>query len=109
LWYTPGIGPQFLKNFISTNKNKKKKYYTLYDPRVPERIPQALKGVGGEYKVLPKGYETVGVLDIFGDYIVTFTSADVGNFGEDGLIYVMINKQLAESYRTWFKFIWDHC
>ena len=48
-----------------------------------------------------------GVCDIFGDYVVTFTSVDVGNFGEDGTVYVMINKQLADSYRTWFQLIWD--
>lgn len=76
---------------------------------MPTVFPQALKDVGGEYKVIPSKYPTPGVVDIFGDYVVTFTSVDVANFGEDGTIYVMINRQLAETYRMWFKFIWDHC
>ncbi len=109
LWYSPGIDESFLKDFQQMAKKKKMKYQTIYDPRVPEQLPQALKSIGGEYKVLPKGYETTGVCDIFGDYVVTFTSESVGNFGEDGVVYVMINKQLADSYRTWFQFMWDMC
>ncbi|MCX6741081.1 MAG: hypothetical protein NTY61_01645 [Candidatus Parcubacteria bacterium] len=109
LWFTPGIPKNFLTDFTKMAKEKKIKYYSLYDPRVPEKMPQALKDVGGEYKILPAKYATPGVTDIFGDYVVTFTSIDVGNFGEDGTIFVMINKELAESYRTWFKFMWDMC
>lgn len=109
LWYTPGIDKTFLNAFTKMATKKKITYRTIYDPRVPKQLPQALQEVGGEYKVLPQGYETTGVCDIFGDYVVTFTSTDVGNFGEDGTVYVMINKQLADSYRTWFQFIWDHC
>ena len=67
------------------------------------------KDVGGEYKILPAKYATPGVTDIFGDYVVTFTSLDIGNFGEDGSIFVMINSELAETYRTWFQLIWDLC
>lgn len=109
LWYTPGIDRHFLNDFVVMAKKKKITYRTLYDPRVPKQLPTALKNVGGEYKILPKGYETTGVCDIFGNYVVTFTSVGVGNFGEDGTVYVMINQQLADSYRTWFNFIWDHC
>jgi sugar-specific transcriptional regulator TrmB len=109
LWFTPRIDKSFLTDFTQMAKEKKIKHYTLYDPRVPEKVPQALKEVGGEYKILPAKYATPGVTDIFGDYVVTFTSVDVGNFGEDGIIFVMINPELAESYRTWFKFMWDLC
>lgn len=107
LWYTPGIPKHFLTHFTQNARKKKLSYFTLYDPRVQKQLPQAPKEVRGEYKFLPQAYATPGVVDIFGDYVVTFTSADVGNFGEDGSIFVMINPQLAESYRTWFKLIWD--
>ena len=109
LWFTPKIELQYLHNFQNALKAKGKKYYTLYDPRVKEKIPEAIKDVGGEFKILPKKYPTPGVTDMFGDYIVTFTSVDIGNVGEDVTIFVMKNKQLAETYRTWFKIIWDSC
>lgn len=109
LWYSPQIGKNFLRDFVEMAEKKKISYQTLYDPRVPKLLPRALEEVGGSFKVLPDGYETSGVCDIFGDHVVTFTSEGVGNFGEDGVVYVMINKELADSYRTWFQFIWDHC
>lgn len=109
LWLTPGIPKSFQADFKKQFEKKKIPYKTLFDPRVPEQLPEALKNIGGEFKVLPKGYETVGVVDIFGDHIVTFTSEGVGNFGEHGSIFVMINRDLADSYRKWFGFIWDHC
>lgn len=107
LWFTPGIEKNFLTDFVRNAKKKKLRWYTLYDPRVKTQMPEALKEVQGEYKFLPQQYQTPGVVDIFGDYVVTFTSIDIGNFGEDGTIFVMINPELAETYRTWFKLIWD--
>ncbi len=109
LWFSPGIDKSFLQEFVRMSKKRNIKYYTIYDPRIPEKAPYALKEVGGEYRVLPMTYKTPGVLDIFGDYVVTFTSVGIANFGEDGTIFVMRNPELAESYRTWFQFIWDHC
>src|SRR3990167_5060601 len=107
LWFTPWVEKHYLLDFQDAMHRKKKKYYTLYDPRVKEKLPEAVKNVRGEYKFLPKEYSTPGVTDVFGDYVVTFTSVDIGNFGEDGKIFVMIHPELAETYRTWFKLIWD--
>lgn len=107
--YSPQISNVFLQNFLQMTKTKKMHFRTIFDPRVPIELPQALTDLKGEYKVLPSGYETPGVCDIFGDHVVTFTGTGVGTFGEDGAVYVMINKELADTYRTWFKFIWDHC
>jgi sugar-specific transcriptional regulator TrmB len=109
LWFTPGIDQQYLRDYQANMKKKNKHYFTLYDPRVKEKLPQVFKDVGGEYKILPAKYHTPGVTDIFGDYVVTFTSLDIGDFGEEGSIFVMINSELAETYRTWFKLIWDLC
>jgi len=97
------------EEFRQKFEKEKISYKTIFDPRVPLELPQALENIGGEYRVLPKGFETVGVVDIFGDHIATFTSEGVGNFGEGGSIFVMINRDLAESYKQWFRFIWEHC
>lgn len=109
LWFSPQVERHFLERYIKEFEKKGIKYFTLYDPRVKEKLPDALKEVGGNFKVLPDGFETPGVLDVFGDHIVTFTSVDVGKFGDDVTIFVMINPELAESFRTWFKFMWEMC
>ncbi len=108
LWFTPGVPKHFLTNFKKEMKRKKVKYYTIFDPIVKKEAPQYIDEVGGEHKIFPEKYSTTGVCDIFGDYVVTFNSVDVGNFGDEGTIFVMKNKKLAENFRTWFQFMWDN-
>jgi len=107
LWRSPAIDETFRKMYIEPFNQRKTLYKVLFDPRIPEILPEAIKDVKGQWKVLPKGYETQGVVDIFGDYVVTFTSVGVGNIGEDATLFVMKNKELAETYKTWFRMIWD--
>lgn len=107
MWFTPGISPTFLTMYQREMKKKGKTYYTLFDPEVKRILPKAIKTVSGHAKVLPEGYATPGVLDIAGDYIFTFNSVKVGAFDEKGSIFVLKNALLAESYRTWFRLIWD--
>lgn len=90
-------------------KKKQLEYFTLFDYRVHEKIPKAIKKVAGKYKILPRNYSTPAVCDIAGDYVFIFNSAQVGEWGEDGAVFVLKNKFLAESFRTWFRFIWDFC
>lgn len=108
LWRSPQIDQSFRNAYVSTFKNAVP-HKVLFDPRVPELLPEALVDEKGRYRVLPKGYETPGVVDIFGDYVVTFVSVGIGNVGDNLTIFVMQNRELAESYKTWFRFIWDQC
>jgi len=108
LWFTPDVPEYFLSNFKKEMARKKVSYYTIFDHKVKEKMPEYISQVGGKYKIFPKEYSTPGVCDIFGDYVVTFNSVDVGNFGEDGTIFVMKNAKLAENFRIWFKFMWDN-
>jgi len=108
LWFTPSVPKHFLKNFKQEMKRKKVKYYTIFDQAVEEGAPEYISKVGGHYKIFPKEYSTTGVCDIFGDYVVTFTNVKVGDFGEDGTIFVMKNKELAQNFKTWFQFMWDN-
>ncbi len=107
-WGTPGT-ESLLKQYNDAMKRAKKKQQTLFDPRVKELIPKKDYEKVRAYKFLPEKYETPGVMDVFGEYVVTFRSMDIGSFGEDGTIFVLKNQDLADSYRVWFRFIWDHC
>lgn len=107
LWLSPHIDKTFRTTHVDPFNKRKKPYFMLFDPRVPNELPQALADVAGHYKILPAAYATPGVVDIFGDYVVTFTSVGVGNIDDNVSIFVMINKELAESYKTWFRFMWD--
>lgn len=107
-WMTPWVPFHLEQDFQEAMKRKGKVSKIIFDPRVRER-EDIQETASGEYRFLPDWYETPGIVDVFGDHVVTFKSAGVWNFWEDGTIFVMVNAQLAESYRTWFRFIWDFC
>lgn len=107
-WMTPGIPFDLERNFQEVMKRKWKISKIIFDPRVRER-KDIQETASGEYRFLPEWYKTPWVVDVFGDHVVTFNSAGVWNFWENGTIFVMVNQELANSYRAWFEFIWDSC
>jgi len=101
---------QLRKEFDSMMKKKKKCLKMLFDPKVKDQLlKKEYKRSIGEYKFLPSGYSTPSGVGTFGDYVVMFNSPEIGTFSEDSSIFVMINPKLAQSYKTWFQFMWDFC
>ena len=107
-WLSPNISFNIEKDFQHSIERKKKKVQIIFDPRVKSR-KDIQDTASWEFRFLPEWFETPWVMDVFWDYVVTFNTVWIWNFWEEGSIFVMINKELADSYRTWFKFIWEQC
>lgn len=99
----------FIKKFLKDAKNKKIKYFHIFDHEVKNLGTDILPQLGKPYKFLPANYSTNGAIDIFGDHIVTFSGLSLKKITDDVTLVVIINKELADCYRTWFKFMWDFC
>jgi sugar-specific transcriptional regulator TrmB len=99
----------FLPRFQRERKRLGIKFMHLFDYEVKEQKPEILKLVGKPYKFLPKEYSSPTAVDIFGDYVVTFVGVKPGQLEEEPLIFVMKSKRLAEGYKKFFQFMWDHC
>lgn len=99
----------FIHKFLKEAKAKNIKYYHIFDSSIKDQAPELLPLLGKPYKFLPKKYSTTGAIDIFGDHVVTFSGLSVKDINDDLTLIVMVNKELADCYRTWFQFIWDHC
>ena len=80
----------------------------LFDIDVIEKMPDFPKHFPGKlkYRVLPKAYSTNSAIHIFGDYVVTYTGLTVGIISNDIIFFVIKSQSLADSYRTWFDFMW---
>jgi len=102
-----------LKHFLPRFQRERKKFgikfMHLFDYEVKEQKPEILKLVGKPYKFLPKEYSSPTAVDIFGDYVVTFVGVKPGQLEEEPLMFVMKSKRLAEGYKKFFQFMWDHC
>lgn len=99
----------FIQKFLKQAARKGIKYYHIFDGTVKNQAPELLPLLGKPYKFLPRKYATTGAIDIFGDHVVTFSGLNVKDITDDVTLIVMVNKELADCYRTWFQFIWDHC
>jgi len=99
----------FFPMFQEATKDKKIKYYHLFDWEVQETYPEIFDYVKEDYRFLPKEYSTIGAVDIFGDHVNILSDVHLGGFDEDFSFTVIVNPVIAESFRTWFRFMWDHC
>lgn len=84
----------FIQLFESEIKNVK--------PNFPKEFPGNLK-----YRFLPKEYSTNSIIHIFGDYVVTYTGLKLFQIEENTVFFVLHSKDLAESYRKWFQYMWE--
>jgi len=99
----------FLPRFDMERKKLGIKFMHLFDHDVKKKAPKILKLVGKPYKFLPKKYSSNMAIDIFGDFVVTFVGVEVGKLQNEPLQFVTKSKTLADSYRKYFQFMWDHC
>ncbi|MBI5369854.1 TrmB family transcriptional regulator [Candidatus Uhrbacteria bacterium] len=97
----------FFPQFYKEAKRKKIPFQHLFDHEVKTDFPQILKYVGTNYKFLPKGYSAPGAIDIFGNQVNILSNIRLGGFDEEFRFTVIVNEQIAESFRIWFRLMWD--
>ena len=107
-WLDPRL-QHYLPRFEEQRKKKGIKFMHLFDYEVREKKPEILKMVGKPYKFMPKKYSSQVAVDIFGDYVVTFGGVAPGHLHEEPIQFVMVSRRIADGYRKFFQFIWDHC
>lgn len=107
-WFDKDMHP-FIEDFLKQAKKRKIKYFHIFDAEVKKFAPDLLAELGKPYRFLSEQYSTTGAIDIFGDHIVTFSGLTLKNITDDVTLVVIINDELADCYRTWFRFMWDHC
>ena len=107
-WLDPRLR-HFLPKFDRERRRKGIKFMHLFDYEVKEKKPEILKLVGKPYKFMPKKYSSPTAVDIFGNHVVTFVGVKPGYLYEEPIQFVMVCRRLADGYRKFFQFIWDHC
>ncbi len=97
------------KIFFDEANKKKIKFIQLFDHGIQTEMPDFPHYFPGklEYRFLPKEYSTDCGVGIFGDQVVTYTGLSLGKLDENGVFFIIKSKSLAESYRTWFWYMWS--
>lgn len=105
-WLDPNL-KTFTGQFTKEAKRKNIKFHLIYQAEVKTKENNLLKNFGDDYRFLPLEYNTNSSIDIFGDYVVSFAGVKFKAIDDNITIFILHDEQLANSYRTWFKFMWN--
>jgi sugar-specific transcriptional regulator TrmB len=89
----------FFPNFNKLRIKNKIKWKILYDGEVKGKKITKLPLM--ETKFLPKEYSSPAVINIYGDKVVNVLWKE-----DNPLCFMIINKDIADSYRKWFELLW---
>lgn len=108
-WYDPLIESARKAMFKEANR-KGIKFIQLFEHHIKDHMPDFPNYFEGklEYRFLPKEYTTNSAIHIFGDYVITYTGLVIGKISDDIVFFVIRSHDLAESYRKWFWYMWEH-
>lgn len=107
-WFDPRLEASRTAFFREANR-KKIKFIQLFDNALKMKNPNLAKQFPGDlqYRFLPEKYSTNSLIHIFGDYVITYSGLSIGVMNDDVVFFVLHSKDLAESYRTWFWYMWE--
>ncbi|OGL70053.1 hypothetical protein A3B32_02155 [Candidatus Uhrbacteria bacterium RIFCSPLOWO2_01_FULL_53_9] len=108
LWLEERVKNFFPKFHVQATKQRIN-FFTLFDWEIQTECPEILPYVKTNYKFLPKEYSTRCGIDIVGDHVYFLSDLKIKHFEEDFAFTVIVNQTIADSYRTWFRYMWDLC
>lgn len=107
-WFDPRLDAARAGFFKSAQKAGIK-FIQLFDYNVLSRdrnIPAEFPNL--EYRFLPEKYTTSSAIHIFGDYVITYSGNQWQKLADDITFFVIRDAALADSYRSWFWYMWEH-
>lgn len=106
VWQDPKI-KTFIEQFSKQAAQNGIKFHMLMDERAKEYTEPVARTLNGTYRLIPDKYYTASAFEVFGDHIVFLSDITEGKLREDLSITVVINQKLADSFRAWFRMLWD--
>lgn len=107
-WFDPQLEP-YNREFFKEAARKKITFHLLFDQEIKTQLPEFPKNYPAplQYRFLPKEYSTDSIINLFGNYVVTYTKAGIKKMSNDTVFFIINSEHLAKSYQTWFKYMWE--
>ncbi|MDD5050281.1 MAG: helix-turn-helix domain-containing protein [Candidatus Pacebacteria bacterium] len=105
-WADPKIA-NFLKEFLKEADKKGLKTHALYDIEIQKTNHPILSLINREHRFLPEGFSSPSTVTVFGNQVVVQSGFKIGQINENATCTVIVNEFIAETFRTWFKFMWE--
>jgi len=97
----------FMERFLLDAEKAGINFHILFNHEVGARKDMTTFLSRNKHKFLPEASSTTAAIDIFGDHVVTLSGVSLGTFNEHSSFTVIVNKEIADAYRTWFRLIWN--
>jgi sugar-specific transcriptional regulator TrmB len=106
-WFDPRIETN-RKAFHAEAKRLGITFHFLLDHEVAAQMPELARKYPADLKhrFLPKDFSTKSALNVFGDYVVSYTDIGIGRMPDNATFFIIRSEGLANSYRTWFDYMW---
>jgi len=95
--------PYFIPNWDRERIKKRIHFRCLYDTEDIEKKQNIEKKELYEGKILPKGFDSNGVVNIFGNKVAIVLWKEKYPTG-----FMIDNRDIADAFRKWFRLIYDH-
>jgi sugar-specific transcriptional regulator TrmB len=97
----------FLAQFLKEIERKEITIRTLFDHEVKESDHKIVGLLGKQYRFLGPEYSTPAAVDIFGNHVAILSGIGLGRIADDTSFTMIVNKEIADAFRTWFKLLWS--
>ncbi|MFA6272115.1 MAG: helix-turn-helix domain-containing protein [Patescibacteria group bacterium] len=105
-WHDPRIEAERV-NFFAACKNQGIRIQGIFDHEIYMTGKDIYKNYNPQWiRFFPKEYSTFASIDICRDQVIHFSMPKERTI-EDVSIFRIISKDLADSYRTWFNYLWN--
>ncbi|HII15141.1 MAG TPA: hypothetical protein HA362_02410 [Nanoarchaeota archaeon] len=91
----------FFANFERTRIQNNIKWHVLFDSKLKNKKITKLPLM--EARFLPKEYSSPAVINIYADRVVNVLWK-----GDNPICFMIINKEIADSYKKWFGLLWKY-
>jgi len=95
----------FYDQFVKEVRRKNITFYAIFDHEARAAVPSVLDM--SDNKFFPSSRSTNSAVEILKDRIIIFSNIEPGVIDESATYTVIVNQNIADSFRTWFKVIWE--
>ncbi len=105
-WAEPKIAT-FRERFLKDAQKANIKMNVLYDAEIKKSNHKILDILKSNARFLPEQFSTSAAVTVFGNQIVVQSDIKVGEINENAVSTVIINQSIADTFRIWFKLMWQ--
>lgn len=98
----------FMEEWLKAMKKRGMKFESLLDATAKKDYLVSPRTTNTEYRFFPEEYSSPAAIDVYGDRVAIYLG-NLEQVSENWTVFLIVSAELAESYKKWFRFMWERC